>query len=62
MYFYGSKLSVRPFLLGATLLEEGVERVVEIDLNKSEQAAFDASVSAVVGLCETCAEIAPNLK
>jgi malate dehydrogenase len=47
-----------PTVIGA----EGVERVVEIDLNKSEQAAFDASVSAVVGLCETCAEIAPNLK
>ncbi len=47
-----------PTVIGA----EGVERIIEIDLNKSEQAAFDASVASVVGLCETCAEIAPNLK
>ncbi|MEW7007891.1 MULTISPECIES: malate dehydrogenase [unclassified Lentilitoribacter] len=47
-----------PTVIGAN----GVERVIEIDLNKSEQDAFDASVSAVVGLCDTCAGIAPNLK
>lgn len=47
-----------PTIIGAN----GVERVVEIDLNKSEQAAFDTSVASVVGLCDTCAEIAPNLK
>lgn len=47
-----------PTVIGAN----GVERVIEIELNKSEQDAFDASVSAVVGLCDTCAEIAPNLK
>ena len=47
-----------PVVIGAN----GVERVIEIDLNKSEQDAFDTSVSAVVSLCDTCAEIAPNLK
>ncbi|MEM7070108.1 MAG: malate dehydrogenase [Pseudomonadota bacterium] len=41
---------------------EGVERVVEIDLNKTEQKMFDQSVGAVAELCEACSEIAPNLK
>ena len=40
----------------------GVERIIEIDLNKSEQNAFDKSVAAVAGLCEACIAIAPNLK
>lgn len=47
-----------PTIIGAN----GVERVVEIELNKAEQEAFDTSVKAVVGLCDACAEIAPNLK
>ncbi|MEX3011669.1 malate dehydrogenase [Hoeflea sp. TYP-13] len=42
--------------------EGGVERVIEIDLNKSEKEAFDKSVGAVAGLCEACIAIAPNLK
>ncbi|MEQ8402247.1 MAG: malate dehydrogenase [Roseitalea porphyridii] len=40
----------------------GVERIIEIDLNKSEQKMFDKSVESVAGLCEACAKIAPNLK
>ncbi|WP_157014513.1 malate dehydrogenase [Mesorhizobium xinjiangense] len=47
-----------PTVLGA----DGVERVIEIDLDKSERAMFDKSVEAVAGLCEACANIAPNLK
>ncbi|WP_274423447.1 malate dehydrogenase [Chelativorans sp. YIM 93263] len=47
-----------PAVIGAG----GIERVVEIDLNKAEQKNFDKSVESVVGLCEACAEIAPNLK
>ena len=47
-----------PTVIGAS----GVERVIEINLNKSEQNAFDKSVAAVAGLCEACIEIAPNLK
>jgi len=37
-----------PVILGAG----GVERVVEIDLNASERAMFEKSVSAVRGLIE----------
>jgi malate dehydrogenase len=40
----------------------GVERVIELDLNKSEQKMFDKSVTAVRTLCEACVGIAPNLK
>ena len=40
----------------------GVERIIEIDLNGAEKAAFDKSVGAVAGLCEACINIAPVLK
>ncbi len=40
----------------------GIERVIEISLNKAEQKMFDKSVAAVTGLCEACMNIAPNLK
>ena len=42
--------------------EGGIERIIEIELNKTEQKAFDSSVGAVAGLCEACIAIAPNLK
>jgi len=47
-----------PVVIGA----DGVERVIEIALTKTEQKLFDKSVGAVAELCEICAEIAPNLK
>ncbi|WP_159586219.1 malate dehydrogenase [Chelativorans xinjiangense] len=55
---------VKDFYVGvpAVIGADGVERVIEIDLNKAEQKMFESSVGAVVGLCEACAEIAPNLK
>ena len=40
----------------------GVERIIEIDLNKAEKAAFEKSVASVAGLCEACITIAPALK
>ena len=46
-----------PVVLGA----DGVERVVEVSLNKSEQSMFDKSVGAVDGLVEACKKIAPKL-
>ncbi len=39
----------------------GIERVVEIELNKDEQAMFDKSVDAVKGLVAACKEIDPSL-
>jgi len=47
-----------PVVIGAG----GVERVIEIDLNKTEQTMFDSSVSSVQSLCSACADIAPSLK
>ena len=47
-----------PTVIGAG----GIERVIEIDLNKAEKEAFDRSVAAVAGLCEACINIAPALK
>ena len=46
-----------PVILGAN----GVERVVEIQLNADEQAMFDNSVGAVKGLIEACIAIEPSL-
>ena len=46
-----------PVVLGA----KGVERIVEIELNKDEQVMFDKSVSAVQGLVDACIKIAPDL-
>jgi malate dehydrogenase len=46
-----------PTVIGA----KGVERVVEIELNKDEQGMFDKSVSAVQGLVDACIKIAPDL-
>src|ERR1700760_2909647 len=40
----------------------GVEKIIEIELNKDEKEAFDKSVAAVAGLCEACINIAPSLK
>jgi malate dehydrogenase len=46
-----------PTVIGAG----GVERVIEIDLNKAEQKMFEKSVESVQTLCEACVKIAPNL-
>ncbi|WOC16244.1 malate dehydrogenase [Pseudochrobactrum sp. MP213Fo] len=47
-----------PTIIGAN----GVERIIEVQLDKEEQAAFEKSVAAVQGLCDACIAIAPNLK
>jgi malate dehydrogenase len=39
----------------------GVERIIEIDLDRSERAMFEKSVEAVRGLCEACTRIQPAL-
>lgn len=46
-----------PTVIGAG----GVERVVEISMNKDEQAMFDKSVDAVKGLVSACKEIDETL-
>ena len=46
-----------PTIIGAS----GVERVIEIQMNKEEQAMFDKSVDAVKGLVAACKEIDESL-
>jgi malate dehydrogenase len=46
-----------PAVIGAG----GIERVVEISLNRTERAMFDKSVEAVRGLVEACKGIDPTL-
>jgi malate dehydrogenase len=46
-----------PVVIGA----KGVERVVDIEMDKTERAMFDKSVDAVKGLIEACIKIAPDL-
>jgi len=46
-----------PVVIGAG----GIEKVVEISLNKDEKAMLDKSVSAVTGLVEACKGIDPGL-
>lgn len=47
-----------PAVIGAG----GVERVIEIDLNRSERDMFDKSVEAVDHLIDACQRILPGLK
>jgi len=46
-----------PTIIGAT----GIERIVDIKLNKDEQVMFDKSVDAVKGLVEACKGIDSTL-
>jgi malate dehydrogenase len=46
-----------PVVIGAA----GVERIIEIDLDRSERAMFDKSVEAVQALCQACVRIQPAL-
>jgi malate dehydrogenase len=46
-----------PVIIGAN----GVEKIVEIDLNAAERQMFMKSVESVKGLIEACGKIAPHL-
>ncbi len=46
-----------PTVIGAG----GIERIVEITLDKDEKAQFDHSVDSVKGLIEACQRISPDL-
>jgi malate dehydrogenase len=46
-----------PVVIGA----KGVERIVEIELDRHERAMFEKSVASVKGLVDACLKIAPDL-
>jgi malate dehydrogenase len=54
---------VRGFYVGVPVVigAKGVERIVEIELDRHERAMFDKSMAAVKGLIEACLKIAPDL-
>ncbi|AHA28116.1 Malate/lactate dehydrogenase [Candidatus Liberibacter americanus str. Sao Paulo] len=39
----------------------GVEKIIELDLSSDEKTAFEKSVKATVGLCNTCTKFVPSL-
>ena len=55
---------VNDYYIGVPVIigKDGVEKIVEIDLNKDEKEEFDSSVNSVKNLVEACQKIAPNLK
>jgi len=46
-----------PVVIGA----KGIERIVEVELNRSEKSAFQKSVASVQGLVDACKTIAPQM-
>jgi malate dehydrogenase len=46
-----------PVVIGA----KGVERIVQIDLSRSERSMLDKSIASVQGLIDACKKIAPDL-
>ena len=60
--FLNGEYGVKGLYVGAPVVigAKGVERIVEIKLNKPEQAMFDKSVGAVQGLVDACIKIAPD--
>jgi len=61
--FLNGEFGVKGLYVGVPVVigSGGIERIVEIDLNTSEQQMFMKSVESVKSLVEACTEIAPNL-
>jgi malate dehydrogenase len=57
-YGYSNMYVGVPSIIGA----DGIERVIEIDLDIAEREEFEKSVGSVQGLMEACIGIQPNLK
>ncbi len=60
--FLNGEYGVKGLYVGAPVVigAKGVERIVEIKLDKPEQTMFDKSVGAVQGLVDACIKIAPD--
>jgi len=61
--FYNGEFGVKGTYVGVPTVigHGGIERIVEIRLNKDEQGMFDKSVDAVKGLVDACKGIDPTL-
>ena len=61
--FLNGEFGIKGLYVGVPVIigEGGVERIIEIDLNRAERQMFMKSVESVKGLVEACTQIAPNL-
>ncbi|MEL6289259.1 MAG: malate dehydrogenase [Pseudomonadota bacterium] len=61
--YLNGEFGVKGLYVGAPVVigSDGVERIVEIDLNMRERSAFMSSVESVKGLVEACQQISPTL-
>ena len=61
--YLNGEYGVKDLYVGVPVVigDKGVERVVEVDLDKMERNAFNKSVSAVKTLVDACRQIAPSL-
>jgi malate dehydrogenase len=61
--YLSGEYGVKDLYVGVPVVigEKGVERVVEVSLDKAEQEMFKKSVASVQGLVDACKKIAPDL-
>jgi malate dehydrogenase len=61
--FLNGEYGVKGLYVGAPVVigAKGVERVVEIELDRNERAMLDKSIASVKGLVDACLKIAPDL-
>ncbi|MDQ0392413.1 malate dehydrogenase [Labrys monachus] len=61
--YLNGQYGVKDLYVGVPVVigEKGVERIVEIQLDKDERAGFEKSVNAVKSLVDACKNLAPSL-
>ena len=62
--YLNGEYDVNGYYIGVPVIigKDGVERIVEINLDKDEKEEFSSSVKSVTSLVEACQKIAPDLK
>jgi malate dehydrogenase len=62
--FLNGEYDVNGYYIGVPVVigKGGVEKIVQINLNKDEKEEFNSSVDSVKNLVKACQNIAPNLK
>ena len=62
--FLDGEYDVNGYYIGVPVVigKDGVEKIVQINLNKEEKEEFNSSVESVKNLVKVCQNIAPNLK
>ena len=62
--YLNGEYDVNGYYIGVPVIigKDGIERIVEINLDKDEKEEFISSVKSVISLVEACQKIAPELK